>query len=66
VLYEKFALLALIKWAMWLMLAGICVFSGSIYSTALGAPSGLGIITPFGGATFMLAWLLLAIAIFRS
>jgi uncharacterized membrane protein YgdD (TMEM256/DUF423 family) len=42
------------------------MFSGSIYGTALGAPAGLGRITPFGGTSLMLAWLLLAIAVYRS
>lgn len=65
-LYEKLGRLRLIKWVAWLMLAGILMFSGTIYSTALGAPAALGKITPFGGTALMLAWLLLAIAIYRS
>lgn len=65
-LYEKLGQPALIKWTAWLMLAGILMFSGTIYSTALGAPAALGIITPFGGSSLMLAWLLLAIAVYRN
>jgi uncharacterized membrane protein YgdD (TMEM256/DUF423 family) len=65
-LYEKLGRPTLILWVAWLMLAGILMFSGTIYSTALGAPSGIGKITPFGGSSLMLAWLLLAIAIYRS
>lgn len=65
-LYEKLGRPTLILWVAWLMLAGILMFSGTIYSTALGAPSGIGKITPFGGTSLMLAWLLLAIAIYRS
>jgi len=65
-LYEKLGRPTLILWVAWLMLAGILMFSGTIYSTALGAPAGIGKITPFGGSALMLAWLLLAIAIYRS
>jgi uncharacterized membrane protein YgdD (TMEM256/DUF423 family) len=65
-LYEKLGQPALIKLTVWLMLAGTLMFSGTIYSTALGAPAALGMITPFGGSALMLAWLLLAIAIYRS
>jgi uncharacterized membrane protein YgdD (TMEM256/DUF423 family) len=64
-LYEKLNQPGLIRWATWFMLAGICLFSGTIYITALGAPAALGIMTPFGGISLMLAWLLLAIAIYR-
>lgn len=56
----------LLKWSQGLLLAGIIMFSGSIYLTALGAPGWIGTITPFGGLTLMLAWLLLAIGIYRS
>jgi uncharacterized membrane protein YgdD (TMEM256/DUF423 family) len=56
----------LIRVAGWLMVAGIFLFSGSIYLTALGAPSILGMAAPFGGISFMIAWLLVAWAAFRS
>lgn len=65
-LYEKLNQPVLMRWSSCFMLAGICLFSGTIYITALGAPAALGIITPFGGISLMLAWLLLAIAIYRS
>ncbi len=55
-----------LKWAGWIMLAGIFLFSGSIYVTALGAPDVIGRIAPLGGALFMLAWVLIAVAIFRA
>lgn len=48
-----------------LMIVGLLVFSGSIYVNLLGlAP--VGQIAPFGGGSFMLAWLLVAIAAFRA
>jgi len=44
----------------WLLLAGILIFSGSLYVLAITGVSALGAITPFGGLAFILAWLLLA------
>ena len=39
---------------------GILLFSGSLYALALGAPRAIGIITPFGGLSFLAGWALLA------
>jgi uncharacterized membrane protein YgdD (TMEM256/DUF423 family) len=41
-------------------LAGVLVFSGTLYAMALGAPRILGAVTPLGGLAFMAGWLLLA------
>ena len=41
------------------MLAGIILFSGSLYLLTLTATPRLGIITPFGGVCFLIAWLTL-------
>jgi len=49
-----------------LLLAGIILFSGSLYALALGAPRGLGALTPFGGVALMLGWLALVVALLRS
>jgi uncharacterized membrane protein YgdD (TMEM256/DUF423 family) len=49
-----------------LLLAGILLFSGSLYALALGAPKGLGALTPFGGISLMLGWLALAVAVLRA
>jgi uncharacterized membrane protein YgdD (TMEM256/DUF423 family) len=38
---------------------GIVLFSGSLYALALGAPTRLGIVTPFGGLALLLGWLAL-------
>lgn len=46
----------------WLMAIGTLLFSGSLYLMAVGAPRWFGAITPFGGVSFMLGWLLVAIA----
>ena len=48
-----------------LMIIGLLLFSGSIYLNLLGlAP--VGQVAPLGGGSFMLAWLLVAIAAFRA
>ncbi len=51
-----------LKTAGWLLLAGIALFSGSLYALALGAPRGLGMATPLGGLAFVLGWLAAALA----
>lgn len=50
----------LLNWAGWLMLIGIVLFSGSLYLLAFMGLKQFGIITPFGGVSFLLAWLSLA------
>jgi uncharacterized membrane protein YgdD (TMEM256/DUF423 family) len=43
-----------------LFLAGIVLFSGSLYALALTGTRALGIVTPFGGAAFIAGWACLA------
>jgi uncharacterized membrane protein YgdD (TMEM256/DUF423 family) len=57
---------AALRWAGWLMLAGMVLFSGSLYALALSGVRGLGAITPFGGVAFILGWLALAWAVVRA
>jgi len=45
---------------------GIVLFSGSLYLLALGAPRGIGAITPFGGLAFIAGWAALALAALRA
>jgi uncharacterized membrane protein YgdD (TMEM256/DUF423 family) len=52
-----------LRWAAWLFAAGIVLFSGSLYLLALGAPRALGLATPFGGVSFIAAWVTLAIGV---
>ncbi len=40
---------------------GSFLFSGSLYALALGAPSILGLITPFGGLSFLVGWAALVV-----
>ena len=49
-----------------LMLAGILLFSGSLYVLSTTGIRSLGIITPVGGVSFIAAWLLLAVGVWRS
>ena len=43
-----------------LLLAGVVVFSGSLYLLAITGQRFLGAITPIGGVAFIVGWLLLA------
>jgi uncharacterized membrane protein YgdD (TMEM256/DUF423 family) len=49
----------------WSMLAGIVLFSGSLYVMALSGARGLGAVTPLGGLGFLVGWALLAWAAFK-
>ena len=44
----------------WFFVAGIALFSGSLYVLVLTGPRWLGAITPIGGVAFIVGWLLLA------
>ncbi len=46
----------------WCLLAGIVLFSGSLYALALSNLKVLGAITPVGGVLFLVGWVLLAVA----
>ena len=56
----------LLKGAGALMIAGMLIFSGSIYAEILGAPEAFGQIAPYGGTSIMLAWALVALAAFLT
>lgn len=51
--------------AAWLLIAGIVLFSGSLYVLAATGQRWLGAVTPFGGASWIAAWVLLATALRR-
>ena len=44
----------------WLFVAGIVVFSGSLYTLVLTGQRWLGAVTPVGGLAFLAAWAVLA------
>ncbi|HEX8700661.1 MAG TPA: DUF423 domain-containing protein [Myxococcaceae bacterium] len=50
----------------WAMLAGIVLFSGSLYALALSGVRALGAITPLGGLGFLVGWVLLALGAWRQ
>ena len=49
-----------------LFLAGILLFSGSLYALAISGTRTLGLITPFGGLAFLAGWTVLAVAAARG
>lgn len=57
---------ALPTWAGYLFVAGIVLFSGSLYLLVATRMRWLGAITPLGGAAFLAGWLLIMLAAWRS
>ena len=57
---------ALLASAGWTMLAGIALFSGSLYLLSLTGMRSLGAIAPFGGVAFIAAWGLFAAAVIKA
>ena len=57
---------ALLRWSGWLMLAGIVLFSGSLYLLALSGERRLGAVTPVGGILFLAAWALFVTAAIKA
>lgn len=70
ILYKDFSR-KLLKYAGWCFMAGIILFSGSLY--ALTAVEGMvmpgyqwiGAITPFGGLFFIIGWILVLVSAFQ-
>ena len=50
----------------WLFVAGIVVFSGSLYTLVLTGQRWLGAITPLGGVCFLVGWALIAWTVLRG
>ena len=75
-MYHALALLA-VGWAVtrfpgrgvhlagWSFVAGIVLFSGSLYMLALTGSRGFGAITPLGGVAFLVGWTALALTALR-
>ena len=57
---------ALITSAGWLFVAGIVIFSGSLYLLSITGMRWLGAITPIGGLCFTVGWLVLALGAMRA
>ncbi len=56
----------LITSAGWLFVAGIVIFSGSLYVYSITGMRWLGAITPVGGLCFTVGWLVLALGAMRA
>ena len=56
----------LLRWSGWLMLAGIVLFSGSLYILALSGERWIGAVTPVGGLAFLTAWVLFLAAVLKA
>ncbi|MEX0608035.1 MAG: DUF423 domain-containing protein [Balneolaceae bacterium] len=54
-----------VLWPASLLLAGILIFSGSLYILCLTNTSWLGAITPIGGLAFIAGWIVLSIQVLR-
>jgi uncharacterized membrane protein YgdD (TMEM256/DUF423 family) len=48
-----------LRWSANLFIAGLLLFSGSLYILSISGIKTLGMITPFGGACWIAAWILL-------
>ena len=53
-------------WAARLFLAGVVLFSGSLYGLVLLDAGGLGAVAPLGGLAFIGGWAALAVALWRE
>ena len=55
----------LLRWSAGFMLAGMVLFSGSLYLLCLSGVRWLGAITPLGGTALLIAWALFGVAVWR-
>jgi uncharacterized membrane protein YgdD (TMEM256/DUF423 family) len=56
----------LLRWSAWLIVAGIVLFSGTLYAASLGAPRAIHFLPPFGGVALIAGWVLFAWGIWRA
>ena len=54
-----------LRWSAVLVVAGIVLFSGSIYALSFSAPRFIGIVTPIGGVALIAGWIVFAVAVLR-
>jgi LPXTG-motif cell wall-anchored protein len=62
---DKLPQAGMATWAGWLMFIGILLFSGSLYVLSLTQIKVLGAITPLGGVSFLIAWILLMVSVIK-
>ncbi|WP_153720795.1 DUF423 domain-containing protein [Sporosarcina cascadiensis] len=56
---------AALSWSGYLLLAGVIIFSGSLYVLSLSGIGILGAITPIGGVAFIAGWIMLIVAVVK-
>ncbi len=54
-----------VSWSAVCFITGIVLFSGSLYLFAVSGKGWLGFITPFGGLSFLLGWLILFLCSYK-
>ncbi len=57
---------SLVNWAGFLLVAGVVIFSGSLYLLVMTDTPWLGAITPIGGVAFLAGWVLLIVVAWRG
>src|SRR5581483_3045552 len=65
-LAERWPNSPLLAWSGGLLLAGIVLFSGSLYALAVSGVRVLGAIRPFGGVCFLAGWALLVVSAIQA
>jgi uncharacterized membrane protein YgdD (TMEM256/DUF423 family) len=68
ILYKEFPV-KLLQWAGRFFIAGIILFSGSLYVLSIANPNTInwvGAITPLGGLCFIAGWVLMAVAVIKK
>ena len=55
-----------LKWSAIFLVSGIILFSGSLYILAVSGIKWLGAITPLGGLSFIIGWILLFVAFWKD
>jgi uncharacterized membrane protein YgdD (TMEM256/DUF423 family) len=53
-------------WAGWLFVAGVLIFSGSLYGLVFSGVRWLGAVTPLGGVAMIAGWISLGLAAWRG
>lgn len=64
-LMKQWAATVSLRYIALLFMAGMLMFSGSLYVLAMGGPRWLGPITPLGGTCFIIAWFWLAAVLYK-
>lgn len=57
---------AVCRYAWWTLLAGVLIFSGTLYVLAATGIKWLGAVTPVGGLLLLVGWLLIALGKWRT